>query len=191
MRYRSCFRSCISVRSNPKETLTGTIFPCLRTLSIVLPNSDPVLISFRRRSPADKWVMPYSFENFSHCVPFPLPGPLWSISDINHGWSVSRLLRKLPPRTNIAFALLLEDWTCLSAWDDDWTYRATFNAYCLIVAVFWSCRKETDASMLMKNTIAAKFPPAARNKCMKKSEKIQSGDDFLSQPVTKIANQIV
>lgn len=54
---------------------TGTMLPSLMYDSMSSPSAEPLLRSARSRSPAERCTKPYSFTIFSHCVPFPAPGP--------------------------------------------------------------------------------------------------------------------
>lgn len=45
----------------------------IRVFALVIDSGK--VTSFLSRSPDDKWVNPYLATIFSHCVPFPEPGP--------------------------------------------------------------------------------------------------------------------
>lgn len=53
----------------------GTSSPFSMMACSFLPRSEPELTSARSRSPVERWVYPYFCTIFSHCVPFPEPGP--------------------------------------------------------------------------------------------------------------------
>lgn len=60
----------------PRNLCTiGTSSPFSIISTKFFPLGDPDLTSALRRSPVDRWVKPYFWTIFSHCVPFPEPGP--------------------------------------------------------------------------------------------------------------------